>query len=77
MNNIYVMPHKGVWAIKKEAEEDPLSIHETRDEAIDKAKEQVKEENHVVILRADGAIDNPEAYSYEPLPDEDNNDKLT
>lgn len=70
MNNIYVMPHKGVWAVKKEAEEEPDSVHETKDEAIDKAKEQAADENHIVILRADGTIDNPEAFSIEPLIDE-------
>jgi hypothetical protein len=66
MNNIYVTPYKGVWAVKKEAEEEADSVHETREEAINKAKEQVEDESHIVILLADGTIDNPEAYAMEP-----------
>ena len=71
ITNIYVMPFKGVWAVKQEAEEEPESVHETKDEAVEAAKSFVAEENHVVILNADGSIDNPEAYSIEPLLDED------
>jgi hypothetical protein len=74
MNNIYVMPYKGVWAVKKEAEEEPDSVHETREEALHKAKEHVKDEKHIVVLLADGTIDNPEAYSIEPLLEEKEND---
>jgi hypothetical protein len=70
MYNIYVIPYKGVWAVKKEAGEEPESVHETRDEAIIKAKEQAADESHIVILLADGTIDNPEAFSIEPLLEE-------
>jgi non-canonical (house-cleaning) NTP pyrophosphatase len=74
MNNIYVMPYKGVWAVKKEAEEEPESVHETREGAINTARKQAEDENHVIILLADGTIDNPEAYSIEPLIDEKDKD---
>jgi|GEM_PF-4887366 aromatic ring-opening dioxygenase LigB subunit len=73
--NIYVMPHKGVWAVKKEAEEEPESVHETKEEAIEAAKKNAAGEIHIVILNADGSIDNPEAYSIEPLVDGDEENK--
>ncbi len=60
MNTYYVLPYKGVWRVKKEKTDEILSIHDTKEEAIKVAKSEIKdkENGNVIVLNADGSIEN-------------------
>ncbi len=52
------------WAVLKEGEEQPLSVHETKVEAVDAARELAKaqEPSKLVIYRKDGSVQDTNTY---------------
>lgn len=52
------------WAVLKEGEEKPLSVHETKVEAVDAARELAKtqEPSKLVIYRKDGSVQDTNTY---------------
>lgn len=60
MNHIYITPHKGVWSISKEKTEEVISLHDTKEEAVAAAKNifNGKDNIKIVVLSADGSVDN-------------------
>ena len=72
--NIFVMHiDGGGWAVKRADSEEIVSSHDTKHEAIEVAKEiAVGSDAGIVILRADGTIDNIGLYGIDPFPSEDN-----
>ncbi|HZW38419.1 MAG TPA: DUF2188 domain-containing protein [Ignavibacteriaceae bacterium] len=69
----FIMPFEGKWAVKGEHSQDITSVHDTREEAIEVAKEiAMADDSGIVILREDGTIDNLGAYGIDPLPSKDN-----
>lgn len=73
MNNIYVMPYKGVWGVNKEKTDEMISVHDSKEEALEVAKSLIAgKDSNIIILRADGTIDNLEEDPLEPfIPDND------
>jgi hypothetical protein len=68
MDNIYVMPHKGVWGINKEKTDEIISIFETKQEAIDAAKTMFTDKDcNIIILQADGTVENIEDEPLSPF----------
>ncbi len=39
MNKVYVTPHVNDWAVKQEGQDSIISVHNTKEEAIEAAKE--------------------------------------
>ena len=69
---VYIMPQGERWAVKREHEDRPVSVHDTKKNALETAKEiAMGVDAELVILRADGTIDNLGAYSIDPFPSED------
>lgn len=72
MNKIYVMPDNGKWAVRRNKEDDPMARKDTKEEAIEAAKEiALGQEASLVVLRKDGTIENLGQDSVDPFPDED------
>ena len=70
--NQYVMPYKGKWAVKGENSKEITSLHETKKDAIEVAKEiAMANDSELVILRKDGTIDNLGLKGIDPFPDKD------
>lgn len=54
----HVVPHEGKWAVKKEHATHASKLFDSKQEAIDRAKEIAKhQDSHVVIHKADGTIE--------------------
>jgi hypothetical protein len=70
--NQYVMPYKDKWAVKGEKAKEITSIHDSKKEAIETAKEiAMAGDAKLIILREDGTIDNLGLEGIDPMPDED------
>lgn len=53
---LHVVPHDQGWAVKREGNERPSSTHPTQKDAIESARDLAKEQDDIVIHRADGTI---------------------
>jgi uncharacterized protein YdaT len=70
--DIHVVPHPGGWATKKERSERAGSVHETKSEALEQARNRAKRERvEVVIHRKDGRIQDSDSYGNDPNPPKD------
>ena len=70
--DIHVVPHPDGWATKKEGAQKAGAVTETQKQAIDKARQQAKNEGvEVVIHRADGRIRDSDSYGNDPNPPKD------
>ena len=70
--DIHVVPHEEGWATKKEGADRAGSVHDTKAEALDQAREQAKRERvEVVIHRKDGTIQDSDSYGNDPFPPRD------
>lgn len=64
------MPHENKWAVKGENSEEISSLHDTKKQAIETAKETaMKGNSKLVILREDGTIDNLGVKGIDAFPD--------
>jgi hypothetical protein len=69
----YVMFHDGKWAVKGENTDNITSLHDSKKEAIEVAKElAMANDAQLVVLRKDGTIDNLGLKGIDPMPDIDN-----
>ena len=63
----HVVPHKGGWANKKGGSERATSIHDTKREAEQAAREQSRREgSELVIHGKDGAIQSKDSHGNDP-----------
>jgi hypothetical protein len=70
--DIHVVPHEDGWATKKEGASRAGSVHDTKAEALEQAREQARRERvEVVIHRQDGRIQDSDSYGNDPLPPRD------
>jgi len=53
---LHVVPNDQGWAVKREGNERASSTHDTQKDAIEAARELAKEQDDIVIHRADGTI---------------------
>lgn len=73
MSTIFVMPEDENWVVKSEGSENVISSHDSREAAIEAAKEvAMGNDSSLVILRHDGTIDNLGLYGIDPFPSKDN-----
>lgn len=73
MSTIFVMPQDDNWIVKSDHSQNVISSHDSREAAIEAAKEvAMGEDSGLVILREDGTIDNLGAYGVDPFPSKDN-----
>jgi hypothetical protein len=67
--NQHVVPYGSEWAVRREGNERPTSIHRTQAEAIGTAREIAKSQrSELVIHRSDGRVRDRDSYSDTPLP---------
>lgn len=70
--DIHVVPHADGWAVKKESGQRASSVHSTKKEALEQAKDQGKRERvEVVIHGRDGRIQDSDSYGHDPHPPKD------
>lgn len=70
--DIHVVPHENGWATKKEGNERAGSVHDTKADALEQAREQARRERvEVVIHRKDGTIQDSDSYGNDPIPPKD------
>jgi uncharacterized protein YdaT len=70
--DIHVVPHPDGWATRKEGADRAGGIHDTKNEALEHAKEQAKRERvEVVIHGKDGTIQDSDSYGKDPFPPRD------
>lgn len=70
--DIHVVPHESGWAVKKESSERASSLHETKDRALEQARNQARRERvEVVIHKKDGTIQDSDSYGRDPFPPRD------
>jgi len=60
---LHVVPHDQGWAVKREGNDRTSSTHNTQKDAIESARELAKEQDDIVIHRADGTIRERVTYS--------------
>ncbi|MEO8629680.1 MAG: DUF2188 domain-containing protein [Betaproteobacteria bacterium] len=71
-SDIHVVPHDKGWAVQREGATRPSSLHDTKADAIAKAKPVAKREQlELVIHTKDGKISNPNSYGNDPNPPKD------
>jgi uncharacterized protein YdaT len=69
--NQHVVPHAEGWAVKPEGGKRPSSVHDTQQEAIDRAREIARNhESELFIHRPDGRIRERDSYGNDPFPPE-------
>jgi hypothetical protein len=69
--NQHVVPHPEGWAVKPEGGKRPSSVHDTQQEAIDRAREIARnQESELFIHRPDGRIRERDSYGHDPFPPE-------
>lgn len=70
--DIHVVPHEDGWATKKEGASRAGSVHDTKADALEQAREQAKRERvEVVIHRQNGTIQDSDSYGRDPFPPRD------
>jgi hypothetical protein len=70
--DIHVVPHPGGWATKKEDAKRAGSVCSTKNEALERAREQAgREKVEVVIHRKNGTIQYSDSYGNDPNPPKD------
>ncbi len=70
--DIHVVPHADGWAVKKEHGERASSVHSTKADALEQARQQGRREQvEVVIHRKDGTIQDSDSYGNDPNPPRD------
>ncbi|MGH8576367.1 MAG: DUF2188 domain-containing protein [Gammaproteobacteria bacterium] len=70
--DIHVVPREDRWAKIKEGGQRPSSVHSTKAEALQRAREQAKREHvEVVIHKKDGTIQDSDSYGKAPNPPKD------
>jgi len=60
MNEIYVVPFLGNWAVKMNGREAPIYTHNVKDDAIRVATQLSKRHNYCVVIRETDDEVNPE-----------------
>ncbi len=70
--NQHVVPHDDKWAIRREGSDRVSSIHDTQEDAINKARNIAqRERSEVIIHRRDGTIRDKDSYGNDPNPPRD------
>lgn len=70
--DIHVVPHSDGWAVKKEGGDRASSVHPTKRDALEQARDQGRREQvEVVIHRKDGRIQDSDSYGNDPSPPKD------
>lgn len=70
--DIHVVPHPDGWAVEKEGSQRASRVVDTKQEAMEIARDQARREQvEVVPHNKDGAISNPNSYGHDPNPPRD------
>jgi hypothetical protein len=67
--NVWVVPHDGQWAVKREGSDRASRITDTKKQAEDIGREIAKREHgELISLGRDGKIDSKDSYGNDPCP---------
>lgn len=66
---VHVMPHKGGWAVTREGNKRPSSLHRTQSEAAEQGREAARKDKTEFVLHGrDGQIRSKNSYGKDPYP---------
>jgi uncharacterized protein YdaT len=67
--NQHVVPHDGRWAVKPAGGSKPSSVHDTQQEAIDRAREIARNQGSELFVHGqDGRIRERDSHGHDPYP---------
>lgn len=70
--DVHVVPKHGDWTVKREGNPDPLSIHDKKSDAQEKARDIGRRDKvDVVIHDRKGRIQDSDSYGNDPHPPKD------
>ncbi len=70
--NQHVVPHEGDWAVRGAGNSRITSFHNTKDEAIEAAREiAINQQSELVIHGRDGLIQDKDSFGRDPHPPTD------
>lgn len=70
--DIHVVKHDEGWAVRREGAERASSVHGTKAEAMEQARDQGRRENVEVVEHGrDGRIQGSDSYGNDPCPPKD------
>lgn len=70
--DIHVVPHDDGWATRKEGASRAGSVHDTKADAVEQAREQAKRERVELIIHGrNGKIQDSDSYGNDPFPPRD------
>lgn len=65
----HVVPHDGKWAVRAEGAERATSVHDTKQEAIDVARQTARNQHTELFIHGrDGKIQERDSYGHDPFP---------
>jgi hypothetical protein len=66
----WVSPHDGGWAFKREGQDQPLQVFDTKQPTLDHARQTARnhQPSQVKIQREDGTIEDEWTYGADPHP---------
>jgi len=70
--NVWVIPHKDGWAVKRENSDAPTMVEPRKVDAESYARELArKDQVELIVQRADGTIQKRNSYGHDPFPPRD------
>ena len=67
--NQHVVPHENGWAVRGEGNERSTSVHDTQQQAIDRAKSIAKNQSSEVVIHGrNGQIRDKDSYGNDTFP---------
>jgi len=71
-SNIWIVPHKGGWAVKREHGERSIAVTSTKQEAV-QIGNNLGRTNQVSVItqRKDGVIQSNDSHGHDPCPPQD------
>lgn len=70
--NVHVVPKGNQWAVKKESNQRATSVHQRKEDAIERGRQEAeKEKSELIIHKKDGTIQDKESHGSDPNPPKD------
>jgi hypothetical protein len=70
--NVWVIPHTGGWAVKREHSDTPEKIEPRKADAESYARDLARRDKvELIVQKSDGTIQKKNSYGNDPFPPED------
>ena len=70
--NIWVVPHKGGWAVKREGSGRASRVTDRKQDAVDTGRSMAqRDRTELIVQRRDGTIQSKDSFGNDPHPPKD------